>query len=234
VIVQHNTWSCAVRSTYGALWAMSQIGHGEHVTYGDGGPRDVYDWMVPGIDDASTGLHYGNAIELVALLRRKGYAADRKNPARLADVQARAGLQPLLLGFHGWGPHGHWVYCRGVRADGMLILENPAGTYEGISDRLRDSFDRIGPATMVFIDLPAGPTPHPPEDTLSAAERAELDRLRARMPGLITAVAYLADDVGDRVKRLPEATPEGTAERNAIVAEMQRVRVQQIGPRPGP
>jgi len=181
--------------------------------------------MVPSIDSERDGLHYGDGHQLVEMLQSHGYRADRRVNASIAEVQERAGRQPVLLGFHRWGGAGHWVYCRGVAADGTLIVDNPAGTYDGIADRILGVFDRISPVTMVTIDLP--------EDVLSAAEREELERLREKVPGLITAVAYLADTIGDRVKDLPETRQPGADERQAIVDEMQRVREQFIGKRPG-
>lgn len=190
IILQQNPWSCAVRSTYAALWMMAQLDQGEPVTYGDGGPRDVYDWMVPQYDDPSVGLHAADGSELVAMLRSKGYMADRKYPASLADVQVRAGTQPVLLGGRAWG---HWVYVWGVRSDGMLLLENPAPGFMGISDELRDSFDRLGPMTMVWIDVPAvTPVPEPVPVPLSPHDDEA---------GLRNKLGYVTHDVADALDK---------------------------------
>lgn len=151
LVHQRNDWSCAVRSTYAALWAMAQEGHGEAVTYGDEGPRDVYEWMVPRYDSPAVGLHNADGSGLVEVLRNHGYDAGRESPTSLAAVQARAGKQPVLIGGRAWN---HWVYVRGVEDDGTLILENPAEGFGGIKDQLRDSFDRLGPFTMVWINVP--------------------------------------------------------------------------------
>jgi len=158
VILQRNNWSCAVRSTYAALWALAQRGKIEAVTYGDEGPRDVYDWMVPEFDDPSVGLHRADGSGLVEMLARHGITAHAEYPTTLSAVQARAGYQPILLGGRAWN---HWVLVSGLEPDGTLILENPSPGFGGISGELRDSFDRLGPMTMVWIEEPApAPVPH--------------------------------------------------------------------------
>lgn len=160
VVQQKNDWSCAVRSTYAALWAMAQLGHGPPVTYGDGGPRDVYDWLVPEHDSPSVGLHQADGSGLLKVLVQKGYTAGRMYPCTLTNVQSRAGQQPVLLGGRTWN---HWTMVNGVESDGTLILENPSPGFGGIRDQLRDSFNRLGPMTMVWLDVP--PAPVKPERT---------------------------------------------------------------------
>lgn len=171
IIRQRNNWSCAVRSTFAALWSMAQQGQGEPVTYGDGGPRDVYDWMVPAIDDSSAGLHDHTGAQLAALLRSKGYAASSAYPVTLAQVRERAGHQPVMVGGDAWN---HWVMVRGVTDDGGLVLENPMPGHQAINDYMRDSWGRRGPFAMVWIDLPAAVEPSPPD--LSLTDRLELTR----------------------------------------------------------
>lgn len=157
---QQNDWSCAVRATYAALWVLAQQGLIPPVTYGDGEPRDVYDLLVPTYDDPSVGLHDASGAGLVQALRSWGIEAHNQNPVALSDVQAKAGKMPVLIGGHKWGPAGHWVYVRGIEDDGTLILANPAGTYQGISNELLTSFTRLGPFSMVWIPVPT-PTPIP-------------------------------------------------------------------------
>lgn len=215
VVRQQNSWSCAVRSTYAALWSMAHQGEGKSVTYGDGGPNDVYDWMVPSIDDASAGLHRADGAELVAMLKSHGYQADRKYPASLADAQERAGKQPLLLGGIAWN---HWVYCRGLEPDGTLILENPSPGFAGISDELRDSWARLGPMTIVWIDPPVIPK----ENDVT---REEADRLTSRIAELeterehlIVGMAVMSDNHGDTIQR--------------ALDEIKKIRTDVVGPRP--
>jgi hypothetical protein len=151
---QANNWTCSVRSVYSGLWQMAAKGLTEAVTYGDGGPRDVYDWMVPTYATQATGLLNHTGSGMAAMLRSHGFTAWNQYPSSLADVQAKAGLQPLFLGGITWG---HWVNVRGIEADGTLILENPAPGFAGIADLLRDSFSRLGDAngmmSLVGIDV---------------------------------------------------------------------------------
>lgn len=154
VIRQRNNWTCSVRSVYAGLWQMAQLGLIEPVTYGDGGPRDVYDWMVPQYADPRWGLSLHTGAGMAEMLRSHGLSAGNLYPAGLADVQARAGLQPVMLGGKAWN---HWSYVRGVEIDGTLILENPSPGWGGIDDRLRDSLPRLGDenghVSIVWIDV---------------------------------------------------------------------------------
>lgn len=158
VTLQRNNWTCAVRSTYVALYELAEKGLIEPVTYGDGGPRDVYDWLVPTYDDSGVGLHDHTGAGIVDALKTHGIDAQNAYPVTLADVQARAGRQPVLLGGDAWQ---HWVAVRGVEADETLILENPSPGWMGIQNELRDSFSQLGPMAMVWLDVPA-PAPPPP------------------------------------------------------------------------
>lgn len=155
-IRQRNNWTCSVRSVYAGLWQMAQLGLIAPVTYGDGGPRDVYDWMVPSYaSEAGGGLHYATGAGMAEMLRSHGLGSSNQYPSTLADVQARAGLQPVMIGGKAWN---HWSYVRGVESDGTLILENPSPGWAGIYDRLRDSIARLGDqdghVSMVWIDVP--------------------------------------------------------------------------------
>lgn len=154
-IHQRNNWTCSVRSVYAGLWQMAQLQLIAPVTYGDGGPRDVYDWMVPQYaSEAGGGLHLHTGAGMAEMLREHGLSAHNQYPASLGDVQARAGLQPVMMGGRAWN---HWTYVRGLQADGTLVLENPSPGWAGISDLLRDSFARLGDAngmmSMVYIDV---------------------------------------------------------------------------------
>jgi hypothetical protein len=216
VTLQRNSWSCAVRSLYVALYELAEKELIPPVTYGDSGPRDVYDWMVPVYDDSSVGLHDHTGAGIVAVLKAHGIAASNAYPVALADVQARAGLQPCLLGGDAWQ---HWVAVRGLEADGTLILENPSPGWMGVKNELRDSFGRLGPMAMVWLDVaPAPPAPADDPALTIAALRGRVAALTAERDQLTVAVAYLADTVGDGHK--------------ALVKEAQRVRAEHIGPRP--
>ncbi len=215
VIRQKNDWSCAVRSTYAALWAMAQQGHGEPVTYGDGGPRDVYDWMVPTYDDPSVGLHAADGSGLVEVLRSHGYAADRLSPALLANVQARAGRQPVLIGGRAWN---HWVYVSGVEPDGTLILENPSPGFAGISGQLRDSWDRLGPFTAVWIDLPGAAVP----EMEGEVTKVEAEQLRAENKRLRDMLGYASSDIAAAIQKELDTTMPSLNALQAAVDTLKR------------
>lgn len=154
LIRQQNNWTCSVRSVFAGLWQLGQMGRYPPVTYGDGGPRDVYDWMVPEYANSEWGLLLHTGAGMVEMLRYHGYSAGNLYPCSLPDVQARAGRQPVMLGGKSWN---HWTYVNGVESDGTLILENPMPGWAGIYDQLRDSFARLGDdqghMSMVWIDV---------------------------------------------------------------------------------
>jgi len=149
VIRQQDSWTCAVRTTYAALWSLADQGVGEPVTYGDGGPRDVYDWLVPAYDAPDVGLLDHTGAGLAAALREHGYVAEHAYPVSLEQVLERAGAMPVMIGGDGFN---HWAYVRGRTNDGGLALENPAPGHAGIDDYLRDSWGRLGPMAMVWIE----------------------------------------------------------------------------------
>jgi hypothetical protein len=166
LVQQQNDWSCAVRSTYAALWAMADQGLIEPVTYGDDGPRDVYNLLVPTYDESTNGLKDASGTGIVAALAKWGITAHNQAVVTLAEVQAKAGTCPVLIGGRAWY---HWVYVRGVEDDGTLILENPSPGYKNIRFQLRDSFATLGPFSMVWIDVQAAPPPSaPPAPTAPA------------------------------------------------------------------
>jgi hypothetical protein len=192
VILQHNNWSCSVRSPYGALWAMSQVAQGDPVTYGDEGPRDVYEWMVPGLVSDEDGLLDGTGAQLAAMLRSKGYDAQSIYPCTLEQVREWAGKEPVLIGGQVFN---HWVYVRGKVSDGGLVLENPSPGHEGITDYLRDSWQRLGPWAAVFI----GPSVvvEPPATAPTYDELANLEGNAYHEDGVVIPALLGAKDTGD-------------------------------------
>jgi hypothetical protein len=198
VIRQQNSWTCAVRATYAALWAMAQQGHGPAVTYGDGGPRDIYEWMVPNYDAPNVGLLDHTGAGLASMLRSHGYAATSYYPVSLAAVRELAGAQPCLIGGDGWN---HWAMVRGRTNDGGLILENPSPGHAGIIDYIRDSWDRLGPMALVTIDLVPVIEPTPPSDTVDYATLTALAYYEdgVAVPALAAALAN-PDDINLRVQ----------------------------------
>lgn len=230
VIRQQTDWTCSVRSTYAALWAIDTLAGRTPLGY-----DEVYQAMVPKLADASVGLHRADGSELAVLLQARGLTVETVVGASLPRVQARAGKKLVLLGFSAWGPAGHWVFCHGVSDDGVLQLANPAGTYQGIGDILRDTFPKLGSCTMLAIDIPTAapvpvpvpvpvPTPVPvdPRVTELEAQVAQLtterDQALAHTAPLIEGLAYVGDDVMDAIQ--------------AAVDAARRVRTERVGPRP--
>jgi hypothetical protein len=190
VILQQNNWSCAVRSTYAALWAMASLGQAEGVTYGDDGPRDVYNWLVPKWDQPGVGLLDHTGAGLAEALRSLGYRATNIYPTTITRAREHAGTRAVLLGGDAWN---HWVYIRGRTADGGLVVENPSPGHMGISDYIRDSWARLGPMALVVVDPPEDmPTqPSQPisyEDALNLVGNA-FNEDGVVVPALVAAVA---------------------------------------------
>ena len=148
---------------------------------------------MPRYDSPAVGLHAADGSGLVELLRAHGYAADRLYPCLLSDVQARAGRQPVLLGGRVWN---HWVYVNGLESDGTLILENPSPGFGGISHQLRDSFTRLGPMTMIWIDLPGVPVPVPTPSP-NEAQLANLEGVAYHDDGVVIPALLGAKASGD-------------------------------------
>jgi hypothetical protein len=158
VVLQYpEDWTCSIHSTAAVTYALEHVAGAPQASY-----DTVYGWMVPSICSSSLGLHAADGHELVALLLSKGYRAQAIYPAQLHDAQTLAGLYPLLIGGQAWY---HWVMCKGVTAEGVLQLENPAPGYKGIYGELKDSWDRLGPMTVIAVEWPGGaqPGPQPPQ-----------------------------------------------------------------------
>lgn len=206
VVLQQNDWTCSVRSTYAAVTALAMKGLGPERTY-----DEIYDLLVPTYVDANVGLKLGSGYGLDEALRSLGYASGFRSPVTLAEVQQKAGTRPVMIGGHGWGMAGHWAFVRGVEADGTLILENPAGTYQGISDRLRDSWDRLGPWSMVWIEHPSEPKPPTPPDPVPDAT---IDEMRRRVDELTVRNA----DLSNRLQQLGAEVAALTGERDSALA----------------
>lgn len=168
VVRQRNDWSCAVRSLYACLYTMYKKNDLPfEPTYGDEGPNDIYNWMVPKYDNSNVGLLDASGAGVVDCLSRHGITAHNFNNVTLAQVQEVAGTKAIMLGSRGWFGSGHWVMLRCLGEDGMLILENPASnSWNGIRDEIRDSFNKpaFGSWSMVVIDPITASSPIPVHD----------------------------------------------------------------------
>lgn len=163
---QPDDWSCAVRS---AQWILRAVGRN---------PGDA--WIVQhlldeGVVTRERGLMDGSGATLAAWLNREygaegGWTAQSAARVTFDDVAAGAGVNPTLVGGHGWGNGGHWSGVRRLNADGSLELANPANGYTGIGQRItRAEWDARGPWSAIWIDRAGAvaepPIVLPPEDT---------------------------------------------------------------------
>ncbi len=175
IILQQDDWSCSVRSSYAALWTVSQI---------NGHPLPSYAaWqgvMVPQYANGNVGLLDASGAGLVRALATQGISAQNKGVVTLAEVQARAGKQPVMIGGRNWG---HWTYVRGVEEDGTLVLENPSPGFKNIRHQLRDSFSNLGPFSMVWIDVPEVVPVPVPEFAFQFGFKTKADELGAAVVG---------------------------------------------------
>lgn len=173
VTPQPNKWACSV---YSLLWALHALGRGTSAAWLQAA------MLEQGVVSAADGLLRADGAGLVDFVNHEygelGIEAFRKENATIDDVRAQAGTSPVLIGGHRWGGEGHWVGVRGVEPDGTLILANPADGYDGIHQELRDSYDRLGPFTMVWLQPKAGVVvdpevpPHPDTDLVTSLQTA--------------------------------------------------------------
>lgn len=173
VTQQPNDWACSV---YSLLWALHSLGRGTSAAWLQEAMLDQ------GVVSKKDGLLRGDGSGLVDFVNREygelGIEAHRMENVTIGDVRAKAGQYPVMLGGHGWGSAGHWVGVRGVQPDGTLNLANPADGYDGIHQELRDSFGRLGPFTMVWLEPKDGvivdpePPPHPDTDLVTSLKTA--------------------------------------------------------------
>lgn len=156
VIPQPNNWACSV---YSLLWALRSLGRGTAAAWLQQAMLD------DGVVTVADGLTRADGSMLVAFVDREynelGIEAFRKENATIDDVRAksREGV-PVLIGGRAWG---HWSGVRSVQTDGTLNLANPADGWMGIGQELRDSWNRLGPWTMVWLQPMAG-SQLPPDD----------------------------------------------------------------------
>lgn len=214
-IAQNDPWSCGPTST---RWAMTALGR-----------NPAESWMestmiAEGVVSPSDGILDATGAGIADFVRRQygefGYTAGNSPSISFQALAEEAGTYPLLIGGRGWN---HWSGVRGYDPQrDVLLLANPAAGWHGIGQTMsRTEFAAQGPFSAVRIthpDLaaPAAPPPVSPSDTDTL--RAENARLQAKVNELVSALAFLGDDQGDRLQ--------------AVLNELRRVRLESVGPRP--
>ncbi|MFN8525125.1 MAG: lytic transglycosylase domain-containing protein [Chloroflexota bacterium] len=230
---QVQSWTCSVRT---AAWCLKAMGIRPD---DDGLAGSLQDWMAErGLVSPANGLEDGRGYGLARTLRE--WMAPRPEAATVEVLEhlawewlhEHAGQGPVALGGHGWGESGHWVAVRGWNADrSILRLANPAPGYAGVYDELtEDQFNALGPFSGVYVRA-LWPTEGLPEAPggFQGVENGELasEALQADKDRLVNALAYALDDLVPRA-----AASKTAAERKAVLAEAQRVRLEQLGEQP--
>lgn len=180
---QPDDWSCALQSVQ---WLLRSVGRNPDASDTRNDPW-LRSQLVPGIISPDVGLRDGTGQQLAAWLTREygqemGFVAHAV-PVEYDDVMLGAGINPTLIGGHGWGAGGHWAGVRGKDGDDLL-LANPADGYTGIGQRMtRAEWTARGPWHAIYIDrlatLPAPDPPAPPafdREAVVAALRSILAR----------------------------------------------------------
>lgn len=201
LILQNDEWSCWPTSARMALEAW-----GRKPTEGWIESQAIKD----GIVSMDLGLLDGSGAAGAAWLTRQYSDPAEGTPTIKAqnaasvsfdDVRSVAGKTAVLLGGHGWGAAGHWVFVRTYEASlDLFRLGNPAGdgpTYGGRT-LSRQQFDARGPFSMMVVTADgaavASPPPPPPPASELEALRAENERLR-------TVIGYASTDISAAIDK---------------------------------
>jgi hypothetical protein len=220
LLVQPNNWACSVFSATMALNAV-----GQPFTW-----QDIRAKLGPRVT-TEFGLMNSSGVGLVDLFGECELqagsipnSAAHGQGASWADVVARAGRMPVLLGGQAWN---HWTFVREASPSGVLRLGNPAPNWQSVGQEMdHDEFDAWGRWSLVWINVEL----EEEEDPVRIAElEDQLRHLQVQTNGLITALAHVTDVI------VPElANPQTSApQREALKAAARTIRVQFIGPVPG-
>lgn len=147
-------WTCAIRA---ATWCLKSVGVAISA-------EALHDLLVPVVVNQEVGLRDASGAGIAdALAQRWGLSVHNRAVVGWEDVVALAGTRPVAIGGRAWGPGGHWSPVRRVDGDGNLALANPSrGGYQGVGDVLsRADFERLGPFSAVWINLPEPPAAEP-------------------------------------------------------------------------
>jgi hypothetical protein len=209
LLKQPNPWACSV---FSATMAFRSLG--KTVDW-----QTVRGWLGSRVTEEQ-GLIDARGVGLAQLFREHGLVADYRgrtwaNPLAFADIAARAGKQPLLLGGVDWN---HWTFVRRKAPNGTLALGNPADGHMGVHQQLTpQQFNALGPFSLVWIEVG------------EEEDRVKIAELEDKVAGLTVALAHVCDDL---VEDILAKGPVTDSQRQAIVNEAKHVREQFLGPRP--
>jgi hypothetical protein len=215
---QIQSWACSIRTL---TWMLKSLG--VNIDAGT-----LQEEMVPTYVTPDVGLLDGRGNGLAAVARNHLPPAVTVSvfwAPSWDDLLERAGRGPIGIGS---GALYHWLDVAAPIDANTVRTANPAPNYPPgapLGDTLtRDQFNQYAPWALVMAEAGAAPvpTPTPPPSvwTVPSGVFAGMTgpELQAHAEGLVGAVAYLADTVGDG--------------QIALIKEMQRVRTEQIGARP--
>lgn len=215
-IAQDDDWSCAITS---ARWGMFAYGRSPTEQWIESTA------LAEGVESTDLGLMDATGAGLAAFITEQygefGYSAYNVAVVTFNDVVQVAGLSPVLIGGRDWA---HWTGVRRFnQSTGLLELANPADHYMNIGQTLdRQQFADLGAFSMVVIAWGTAPVPVPVPSPVTVQSGPfaglTLEQLDAKAQGLLNATAYLGDTFSDSL--------------TALAKEAQRVRVEQVGPRP--
>lgn len=130
------------------------------------------------------------------------------------------------------GRFGHYLVATRVLPDrsGVYVADSNTGSgkrtqYKWDGGAGIGLWNDMAGGTATWSDLVQG------DGTVAEIDdvKKELAAVKAQRDGLVSAVAYLADDLSDRVARLQAAQDDAA---QALIKEAARVRLQFVGPRP--
>ena len=232
-VLQNDPWSCAPSST---RWALEAVGRHPSEQWIESTMK------AEGVVSEEQGLLDASGAGLADFLNRHygefSYHPSNEPIATFQALAAESGRHPLMIGGRNWGGPGlgHWSGLRAYDAvRDVLLLANPAsGAIYGGEEMNRSRMAARGPFSMVRLTHPdlmvqspppvpppvPAPTPPPvdPKDARIAELEAALAAEQEKVYGFINAVAYLGDDLGDRLQ--------------GVADELRRVRIESVGPRP--
>lgn len=214
LILQPNDWACSACSL---AMALSSIGR----------PTDWWEarMMLGERVNPDVGLTDASGAGLAQTIIEQGLSANYRSnadPISWGELVDIAGDKPIMLGGTAWN---HWVFVRSYdESTGEVRIGNPSPTWHDAGQELTQTeFDALGPFSTVWIDTQAVPEDHHPVDPSA---------------GLITALAFVCDNLGDTLEQIVNADlmvydqPGVREEVINVVNDMRRVREQTLGPRP--
>ena len=170
--LQVESWDCSIATTTTALKLS-----GVPVTY-----EEVRGWMWgAGLVNPAVGLTDASLVRLTdGLYERWGVDAHILRYPTMESLAEHAGISPIILDGHRFGPAGHLITVYGINGDDLLVY-NPAPGYMGVDNKLTPAqWDEFAPWTALRIELPLeGEVPDDEDDGMDGyVTPSVMDRFR--------------------------------------------------------